>query len=173
MTAKGVRPFSAKRGLTLFLVGFLFVAAMAAPAGAALQLSTDHRSVFFGVMQLGEEKTLAHSGTYHNTVTVSSDGGQSWYLKISVLQPLTSGAHTIPLEAFTWQVTSTTGSGTLAQGNAPRPFFLTPDLVYLSGPNEAGGQPIQLQFRYALRVPDAQASGVYQTTIRFTLTEVL
>lgn len=145
----------------------------ATPVPAALQLSTDHRSIFFGIMQLGEEKTLAHSGTHHNEVTVSSDGGRLWYLKISVIQPLTSGANHIPLDAFAWQVTNSTGNGTLTQGGEPRPFQLTPDLVYISGPNETGGSPVQLHFRWRLKVPEAQASGVYSTTIRFTLSEVL
>ena len=145
----------------------------ASPAPAALQLSTDHRSLFFGVMQLGEEKTLANAGTYQNEVTVSSDGGQLWYLKISLIQPLTSGANEIPLDALAWQVTNAGGSGTLTQGSEPRPFQLTPDLVYISGPNETAGAPVTLQFRYRLTVPQAQASGVYSTTIRFTLSEVL
>jgi len=149
------------------------VLGLAPPLPAALQLSTDRRSVFFGIMNLGEEKTLANSGTYHNEVTVSSDDGRLWYLKVSLIQPLSSGDSTIPLDAFAWQVTSTSGSGTLGQGNDPRAFQLTPDLVYISGPNESGGVPVQLQFRYQLHVPDAQASGVYQSAIRFTLSEVL
>jgi hypothetical protein len=47
------------------------------------------------------------------------------------------------------------------------------DLVYISGPAEAGGAPVRLRVRYRLRIPEAQASGVYTTTIRFTLSEVL
>jgi hypothetical protein len=124
-------------------------------------------------MQLGEEKTLANSGTHHNEITVSSDSGRLWYLKISLIQPLTSGANQIPLEAFAWQVTGSSGTGTVTQGSEPRPFQLTPDLVYISGPNETDGAPVQLRLRYRLKMPEAQASGQYSTTIRFTLSEVL
>lgn len=142
-------------------------------AFAALELSTDHRALFFGLMRLGEERTLAQSGSYHNEVTCASTGGGTWYLKISVLQPLASGADEIPLERFQWEATGADGTGTLANAARWRSFTLFPELVYLSGPGEADGRRVRLRFRYAVQVPEAQTQGVYHTTIRFTLTEVL
>jgi len=124
-------------------------------------------------MQLGEEKTLADSGAYQNEVTCTSTDGQTWYLKVNLLQPLSSGAETIPLEAFRWQLVSSTGNGTAANAFQPRAFSLTPDLIYLSGPSDASGSPVRLQLKYILKIPEAQVRGVYQTTIRFTLTEML
>ena len=124
-------------------------------------------------MRLGEEKILAQSGTFHNEVTCSSTNGQAWYLKIDVLQPLTSGAETIPLEQFQWWLTSTTGHGTEAHPNAFTPFSLMPDTVYLSSTDEAAGNAVTFQFRYRLAIPERQVSGAYSTTIRFTLTELL
>ena len=154
---------------------WLFITLLAGtPAGeAALTITTDHRTIAFGVMQLGEEKRLAQLGSYQNQITCSSTNGQSWYLKMHLLQPLSSGAETIPLEQFTWRVTSPNGKGTLAAPNQFAPFSLTPQLVYISGANEASGDAIVLQFTYSLRIPDAQVSGIYQTLIRFTLTELL
>ena len=145
----------------------------AAVVEAAFDVSTDHRPVFFGLMQLGEDETLAQFGTYHHQLTVTSNNGRSWYLKISVLTPLSSGAETIPLDQFQWELVSTTGNGTIAHPHAWTPFSLIPEIVYFSGAGEASGTAVSLQFRYRLQVPQAQVSGIYQTTIRFTLTEIL
>lgn len=151
----------------------LALSGLTVPAFAALELSTDHRSLFFGLMELGEEKLLADAGSFHNEITCSSTEGRPWYLKVSVLQPLTSGSETIPLEQFAWQLAGTNGKGTVTNRNEFRAFALVPDLVYLSSPEEATGQSVQLQFRYSLKIPEAQVSGVYHTTVRFTLTEIL
>ena len=142
-------------------------------AAAALEFSTDQRPVAFGVMRLGEEKIVAQSGTYHNQLTCSSTGGQPWYLKVNVLQPLSAGAEAIPLEQFQRWLTSTSGHGTQAHPDTFTPFGLAPDTVYLSSNDEASGTPVTFQFRYQLRIPERQVSGVYSTTIRFTLTELL
>ena len=156
------------------LASLLLVLVLPATAlHAAVSFSTDHRPITFGLMRLDQEKTLAQYGTHHNEVTCSSTNGQAWYLKIQALQPLTSGADAIPLEQFAWELVSTSGRGTIAFPNQFTPFHLTPDTAYLSGPDEAGGVPVRLQFRYQLRIPARQTAGIYQTTIRFTFTELL
>jgi hypothetical protein len=142
-------------------------------AYAALEISTDHRSLFFGLMKLGEEKGLAQLGVYHNQITCSSTNGNTWYLKINLLQPLSFAGETIPLENFQWQLVWTNGNGTQVGNYQYKPFSLFPDLVYTSGPGEASGQGINFQFKYSLKIPEVQLSGVYNTAIRFTLTEVL
>ena len=152
--------------MTLFIT-------QAAGASAALTFSTDHRALFFGVMQLDETKELAQSGSFHNDVTVVSDNGATWYLKIHVLRPLSSGDQDIPLENFQWQLDNTTGHGTVQRRHEFVPFRQTPDLVYLSGADEAAGTAVHFQFLYRLHVPETQPAGVYQTTVRFTLTEIL
>ena len=154
----------------------LFIAALlalASPAMAALELSTDQRPLVFGMMQLGDSKELTQLGTYHNEVTCLSTNGRQWYLKINVLQPLSSGIETIPFDRFQWQLAWTDGTGTIPNPYHYAPFQLMPELVYVSGSNEAEGRPVRLQFKYALTIPDEQVSGAYQTTIRFTLTEIL
>ncbi len=140
---------------------------------ANLQLTTDQRQLFFGVMQVGESKELAQSGTYHNQITCSSTNGRMWYVKVNVLQPLSSGGRNIPLENFQWQVSASGGAGSIAHPHEWRPFSLMPDTVYISSPTEQAGATVQLQFKYSLQIPDSQVAGIYQTTIRFTLTEAL
>ena len=161
------------RGLTpLWLASALLALIPAASLPAAVTLSTDVRPVVFGVMRLDEEQVLAQFGSYHNEITCSSTNGQAWYLKVQALQPLTSGADVIPLEAFAWELIQSTGRGSVAHPNAFTPFSLMPDLAYLSGPDEGDGAPVQLRFRYRLRIPARQTSGIYHTTIRFTFTEL-
>lgn len=164
------RPTILIRTIVLSLVA---VSLSASSAYAALTLTTDHRSVAFGQMQLDEEKTLAQQGSFHNQITCASTGGRLWYLKIHVLQPLTAGAETIPLEAFKWAVTTPNGRGNVAHSNQFTPFSVVPDLVYISGADEAAGTAVTFQFRYSLKIPSAQPTGVYNTTFRFTLTEIL
>ncbi len=151
----------------------LLVAGLAAPVWAGLSLSTDNRSLFFGVMQLGETKELAQFGSSHNSITCSSTNNRAWYLKVQVLQPLSAGGRMIPLEQFQWQLVSTTGVGTLAWPYQYVPLTPSPMLVYTSGANEASGTAVTLRFKYSLTIPETQASGIYQTTIRFTLAELL
>ena len=157
----------------LALVCLLVVGSPVPSAVADLELSTDHRALFFGLMQPGEEKMLAEAGTFHNEIACASTGGSTWYVKISILQPLSSGMDEIPLESFGWQLTRTDGSGSVVTTGELRSFTLTPDLVYISGPGEGSGQPVHFQFRYSLKIPEEQMGGVYHTTIRFTFTEVL
>ncbi len=124
-------------------------------------------------MELGQTKELAQSATFHNTITCSSDNGRAWHLKVHVLQPMAFGTEAIPVEAMQWQLESTTGIGATPTLRRYVPFELTPALVYISGADEAAGTSVQFHFKYSLTIPEEQVSGSYQTTIRFTLTEVL
>lgn len=142
-------------------------------AYASISISTDHRALFFGPMQLGEEKELTGLGTYHNEIACSSTNNNTWYLKISLLTPLRAGTENIPLENFKWQLAYTTGTGTVVNPYQFKAFSLIPDLAYISGADEATGTAIKFQFKYYLKIPDIQTSGVYNTTIRFTLTEIM
>ena len=91
-----------------------------------------------------------------------------------VWQPeMAFGTEAIPVESLQWELESTTGIGTTPTLRRYVPFELTPSLVYISGAGEATGTTVQFHFKYALTIPEEQVSGTYQTTIRFTLTEVL
>jgi hypothetical protein len=155
------------------IVTLILVLCLYFPVYGAIEISTDHRALFFGPMQLGEEKELTQSGSYHNQITCSSSNGNTWYLKISLLQSLNSGIETIPLECFKWQLVWTNGKGTIPNPYRFKEFGLFPDLVYISASDEATGNLINFQFKYYLKIPETQLSGVYNTTIRFTLVEIL
>lgn len=94
-----------RKAALIFILVFAFVPSVY----PAIEITTDHRALFFGPMQLGEEKELAEFGSYHNQITCSSNNKNTWYLKISLLGPLSSGAETIPPEYFKWQLTYTSG----------------------------------------------------------------
>lgn len=162
-----------RRFAALLLIVPFLVVSRASALYAALSLSTDHRPVAFGRMQLGEEKTLADFGGFHNEITCISTNGRGWFLKVNVLQPLVSGANAIPVERFQWHLVSTTGHGNIPFYAQFVPFSLFPESVYLSAPDETSGVPVAFRFKYQLQVPEEQASGIYQTTVRFTLTEIL
>ena len=155
--------------LLLALVG----GAGAASASAAMTLSSDQRPLFFGRMQPGESKELVESGVYHNQITCTSTNGRTWYVKVHLLEPLADGGATIPLDHLQWQVAGTDGRGSTQHTHQFTPFQLTPDLVYISGADDASGTPVQVQFKYRLEIPETQVGGVYHTTVRFTFTEVL
>jgi hypothetical protein len=154
------------------IIIFLCILALPVLGHASLELATDHRSLFFGAMRLGEEKELADLGGYHNEIICRSTNGISWYLKVNLLQPLSSGADTIPPESLQWQLAWTNGNGTKPGAYAFKGFSLMPDLVYISGPGESSGSNIRFQFKYSLKIPEIQHSGVYNAIIRFTLTEM-
>ena len=160
--------------MAVFLISFLLLwGGLVSPAAAGLELSTDNRSLFFGRLQLGETKELIRAGSFHNEITCSSTGGKIWRLKIHLLHPLASGKQTIPLEQFQWQVVGTDGEGTIVNQHRYAPFRTAPQLVYISGPGETAGQQVKVQLKYQLVIPENQVSGIYQTIVRFTLTEVL
>ena len=161
--------FSVQRSAFSMMLLLLLVMGLATPAFAALELTTDHRSLAFGLMEGGDEKTLTQTG---GEVTCLSTGGRTWYLKVHLLRPLTSGAGDISPEQLSWQVVRVDGTGTVASSSDFRSFSLFPDLVYISGSGEGAGQPVRFQLRYRLQIPEAQPSGSYQAAIRFTLTEV-
>ena len=172
MTARQSKIQNLKSKIRFAFAVILTALVISAPADAALELSTDHRSLSFGSMQGGEEKTLAQSGSYHTEVTCLSTNGQTWYLKISLVRPMTAGGEEIPPEYFAWQVMQSDGNGNVIGSGDFRPFGMMPELAYISGPGEGNGQPVRIRFRYMLRVPEAQVQGLYQASVRFTLTEV-
>lgn len=140
---------------------------------ASFGISTDNRSVDFGQMKLEEEKELRYLGDYHNEITCTSSNQRTWYLKVNLLMPLTSGADTISLDNFKWQLVWNDGRGTMANPYRFKEFSLSPELIYICGPGDSQGNAIHLRFKYYLKIPQAQAQGIYITVVRFTLTEIL
>ncbi len=135
-------------------------------------MKTDTSNIPFGEMDMGEWKELG-GGSYHNQLTCKSTNGRTWYIKIHVLAPLTSqGIRTIDNSHFRYIPVWTDGAGNL-QNNSYNAFTSTPALVYVSGPNDNGGNNINIQLKYDLSVPTNQVAGVYNTIVRYIMTETL
>ncbi|MBL7081852.1 MAG: hypothetical protein ISS44_04750 [Candidatus Omnitrophica bacterium] len=159
-----------KRAL-LFLIAMLLIVQRL--GFAALQISADKKAVSFGLMHLGETKELAQYGGYDHELVCSSTNNTTWYVKISLLKPLSSAQDSIPLENFKWQLVASNGNGTIANPYQFKEFSLFPELVYISAPEENSGRSVYLQFKYYLKIPEIQTRGSYNTVVRFTMTEVL
>lgn len=137
-----------------------------------LTISTDTSNISFGAMDIGEQKELGGYG-YHNQLTCKSTNGRTWYVKIHVLAPLTSqGIKTISNSYFRYMLAWTDGTGS-PQNTSYNAFTTIPTLVYVSGPNDNDGNSVNMQFKYDLSIPANQVAGVYNTIVRYTMTEVL
>ncbi len=136
------------------------------------ELSVDRSIVDFKAMAAKEEKNDQPDGEGVK-VTVKTNNGRPWFLKISDLSELSSGTDVIPNSQFTWSgYRSKTAKGTWF-GNGRNPFSLTPALAYSSAPTEYNNYPSGTDafFKFGVKIPDKQNSGVYRTVIAFTLTE--
>ncbi|OIO32729.1 MAG: hypothetical protein AUJ70_04885 [Candidatus Omnitrophica bacterium CG1_02_40_15] len=135
-------------------------------------MSTDTSNVSFGEMAIGDWKELG-GGTYHNQLTCKSTNGKTWYVKIYVLAPLTSGTKTINNSYFKYMPGWTNGTGSVQNQYSFIAFSGISSLVYVSGPDDNSGSDVYLQFKYGLSIPANQVAGIYNTTVRYVMTETL
>jgi len=102
-----------------------------------------------------------HCGTNNN---------KAWSINMKVLSEFTSGAETMPYDAFKW-LGGTGGSGSwyLDEGYVKS----TDVMIYSCGPNEYVTSPneIILNLNFKIDVPGFQAAGEYTTTLQFTIFE--
>lgn len=147
---------------------------ISAQADATFSFEADNTVIDFGFMDIGQTRALRDRGDYHNQVTCQSDTGNTWYLKIHLVEPLSSGIDTIANKYFTWQVSSVlNGKGLLFHEDEFYPFTMNPELVYTSDQLDNTGNEIKLRFEYRLSIPKSQVPGNYRTTVRYTMTELL
>ncbi len=142
------------------------------------ELSVDRSIVDFKSMTAGEEKKDQPDGEGVK-VNVKSNNGRPWFLKISDLSELSSATDVIPNSQFSWYgYPSKTAKGTWF-GNGENVFSLTPALAYSSAPSEYNNYDVDPKkqngtdtfFKFGVKVPAKQNSGVYRSVIAFTLTE--
>ncbi|OGI09399.1 MAG: hypothetical protein A2Y40_01875 [Candidatus Margulisbacteria bacterium GWF2_35_9] len=106
-------------------------------------------------------------------VTAKSNNGNGWVLKISNLAELSDGSELIPNKYFYWSgYPSRSASGTW-YGKGTDNLSLTPVLAYSASMSEYNNYPAgtDLYFKFDLKVPDKQKSGIYRSIVAFTLTE--
>ena len=167
---------------------------LASPCLAALTISLDKSSIDFETMTPGDFKEIPSSG-YYNKVSVMSDTGSVWELKIKLSAALTNAALptvTIPNEQFRWMsinaVNQNSPNQILRSGLNHKPengytnFSLIDERVYTSGINTSGSDPVfndnnnspngtEIQFKYAIAMPNNQTAGTYNATIVYTVTQ--
>ncbi len=162
------------RGIAVILISFISTAFMfSSYAYALFELRADNNIIDFGFMNINEVKEIREKGTYHNEITCRSDTGNTWYLKIHLIEPLKSGGYYIPFDNFKWRVVSViNGSGIVYNEDVFRSFSDIPDLVYTSGPSDNSGSEINVRFDYQLSIPRNQPPGNYRTIVRYTMTEL-
>lgn len=125
------------------------------------------------------ELSSAISPGNHHRVNMKTNDGSTWYFKMNLSGPLTSGSNTIPVASvkFSGQVfdgndettTGTNGTDTVGWND----FSVTPITVYTSGPDESSNLPNghNAYLRYALAVPTGAAAGTYGgASVVYTLT---
>jgi hypothetical protein len=137
------------------------------------ELSIDRNIIDFKTMLPGEVKRDMPDNEGLK-VNVKSNNGRPWFLKISDLSELSNGSDSIPNSQFSWSgYPADSAHASNWAGNGKNFFSLTPILAYSSHPSEYNNYPTgtDMFFKFALKVPAKQNSGVYRSVIAFTLTE--
>lgn len=106
-------------------------------------------------------------------VSVRSNNGNPWYLKIGNLTELTDGTHVIPNSNFFWYGYPARAARGIWYGKGTEPFSIDPVLVYSADSSEYNNYPdgTDLFFKFKLSVPRKQNSGIYRSIVAFTVTE--
>jgi len=140
-----------------------------------MSLGAGYRTVDFGAMELGEEKTLSRRGGYEHQFNFTSDNGRRWYFKTQLVRPFSCGGYSIPAEDFQWIVEEVKdGKGIVSASiSRPSPFSTHPVLIYTSTNSDNTGTEVQIRLRYKLKIPQEQAAGSYTAHIRFIMAEEL
>jgi len=102
-------------------------------------------------------------------LSCSTNNNTPWSLNMKVISELTSGAYTIPNEAFKWSGSSN-GNGTFYAG----PGYVSTEAFtfYDASLDEyVTSAPLELFLNFYVEVPQNQVAGSYTTTLVFTMTE--
>ncbi len=164
-----------KRVLLIIFFLTFFMLSKEALATFDISIQDNNNLLGFGAMETGEEKTLSEKGGYHHQINFNSNTGRTWYFKVQMVRPFTSGVYTIPQENFQWIVEELrNGQGVISAniGN-PEPFSTFPVLVYASSQNDNTGTQVEMRLSYELKIPENQAAGAYTAHIRLIMVEEL
>ena len=161
-----------------FLIAFLFMFFVLPKESFAtfdMSIGVGYRTIDFGAMELGEEKTISRRGGYEHQFNFTSDKGRRWYFKAQLVRPFTSGVYSVPAQNLQWIVEEVkNGKGIVSVSmSTPSPFLTTPVLIYTSAEDDNTGSEVQIRLRYRLNIPPKQAAGAYTAHIRFVMVEEL
>lgn len=180
--------FNKKIAAKMLLNSIIFFM-LVAPCLAVLTITLDKTTIDFETMAAKDFKEIPSSG-YYNKISVVSDTGSVWQLKIKVSSPLTNSnlpTVTIPNEQFRWMSTYAGNQNSpyqnLTAGLNHKPangytnFSLVDELVYTSEQeitfNDNNNSPAgtEIQFKYAIAMPDNQVAGTYNAAVVYTVTQ--
>jgi hypothetical protein len=133
-------------------------------------LQTNNSMLSFGTVKNGEWK---ETGNSDYQVTCQSSGEKTWYLKMQLVLPLSSGAYSIEAENFKWMAAWTDGRGMPSNQYQYNDFTVMPMLVYTSGNTDNTGNVVNIQLKFGILIPNDQISGNYSGVVRYVMTETL
>lgn len=158
-----------------FILVLLFLTYLAANANAAIDVSIPDGNAFldFGSVNSGDSITLSEKGGYHHSIVCTSNTGNTWYLKLSVVKPFTFGTRTIPMENFSLTIEQlVNGKGSVNGGlNRDIPIMPTTTLIYTSANEDNAGTQIEFKIYYKLNIPKNQVAGNYTAHLQYTISE--
>ena len=121
-----------------------------------------------------DEEIFTADGSYSNRVFCRGLGTTQYRVSIYLDGNLISGTNSIPASSLKYMLTYTNGIGTKYNYQKYVDFSTTPADVYLSGPvtiesifPENASAERELQFKYAIQVPNNQAPGTYTANITY------
>ncbi|MFH1709670.1 MAG: hypothetical protein ABH860_01195 [bacterium] len=118
-------------------------------------------------------------GSYSNRVFCRGQNLRQYRASIRLNGDLISGVNTIPAANLKYMLTYTNGIGTVYNYQKYVDFSTAPNTVYLSGPvtiespsPEQDSAERELQFKYAVQVPNDQLPGTYTANIEYSGEEI-
>jgi hypothetical protein len=119
-----------------------------------------------------DNEVVTTFGSYSNRAFCRGLNLTQYRVSIYLDGNLTSGPNSIPASNLKYMLTYTSGIGTKYNYQKYVNFSMAPSDVYLSGPvaieSPSPEQPtaeVELQFKYAIQVPDNQPAGTYTANI--------
>jgi len=120
------------------------------------------------------EEIITSSGSYSNRVMCRGQNNRQYRVSIRLASNLTSGGNTLPASNLKYMLTYTNGIGTTYNYQSYVGFSTSWATVYESGstaiespfPEDAAAER-ELQFKYAVQVPNNQAPGTYTANIEY------
>jgi len=162
------------RKIAILIIALFMIVSGGRTAFALFEIETDNINLEFGVLNIGDWSELNERGSYHNEIKCRSDNGNTWYLKVHLIDDFRSGTDVMSCSNLKWKVISVEGGdGIISNQGSYTDFSLMPQAVYTSGPADNNGTEVKIRLSYAISIPRSQAAGNYRTTVRYTFTELL
>lgn len=197
MRAGGNALVAACAALVVISAGTAYGATKAVNADAKVRvkevfsLALDSSSIDFGTIRPGEWKPIETEPQIKNKVFCNSNTGKPWTLSIKATDNLVSDFSTIPIQNLKWM---TVYAGSKNPPYEPAPVNFNEGIIYMAAyqdfalidvavfrservplskmPNyNTLPEGAEIEFQYAISVPDNMTPGTYRTTVLYTMTE--